>query len=104
MKPKQMVVTAVVVIVVFTAISMMFLSDSARDSRHWQGAVDLNDDTWTQRIVNRLYMVLSVLSTNGLGYPMTPRSIEAKMFAASMMFVVVVGALSFLNQFSHKIK
>jgi hypothetical protein len=64
----------VFLVTMFTAIYLLFFSDS---EKHWNGLNDSNDKHFEQKVLNRLYFVCTTFSTAGYG-DITPKSTALK--------------------------
>jgi len=87
-KFKNLLIISVSLIIIFTLVMYNF------DYHHWNGITKEDDEE--NRLINRLYFVLSTLSTTGYG-DVTPKTKNMKIIVMVFQFILLISLIDILS-------
>jgi hypothetical protein len=86
---KNLIIISLILIFTFTLLMYNF------DFHHWNGITEKDDKN--NRFINRLYFVMSTLSTTGYG-DVTPKTKKMKIIVMVFQFILLISLISILSE------
>ena len=86
---KNLIIISLILIFTFTLLMYKF------DFHHWNGIIE--EDDKNNRFINRLYFVMSTLSTTGYG-DVTPKTKKMKIIVMIFQFILLISLISILSE------
>ncbi len=83
------IIISLLVILIFTLLMYKF------NYHHWNGIT--KEDDKNNRFINRLYFVMSTLSTTGYG-DITPKTKKMKIIVMIFQFILLISLISILSK------
>lgn len=85
---KNIIIISIIIIFIFTILMYNF------DYNHWNGIT--KEDDKENKLINRLYFVMSTLSTTGYG-DVTPKTKKMKIIVMIFQFILLISLISILS-------